>query len=161
MPEAEIETAVSTAPVVEVATDETDWKAEARKWETRAKENSERIKQLEVNAPAQATPALAEFETRLTAAETRATTSEETAAKTSAENARLAVALDKGITKDNLPLLTATTREALEVQADAILKLTTGSGRVPGQGGRDATVAGGNVAAGRELFDSSRKKSNS
>jgi len=112
-------------------------------------------------ADASAQARIAEFESRVAAAEQRANDASKTASETAIENARLAVAADKGIAKDQLPLLTATTREALEVQADAILKLSSGSGRVPGQGGRDSTGASGNVAAGRELFESSRKKSTS
>jgi hypothetical protein len=112
-------------------------------------------------ADAAALAKFAELESRFAAAEQRANASDAEAAKVATENARLAVAADKGITKDQLPLLTATTREGLEAQADAILKLSSGSGRVPGQGGRDASAAGGNVAAGRELFESSRKKSTS
>ena len=129
-----------------------DFKAKAEKFDA--------IKDTPV-ADAAAQARIAEFESRVTAAEQRATEAAQTASETAIENARLAVASDKGITKDQLPLLTATTREALEVQADAILKLSSGSGRVPGQGGRDSTAVGGSVAAGRELFDSSRKKSTS
>lgn len=79
---------------------------------------------------------LADLETRLSASETERATAAETARITAVDNARLSVAADKGIAKDLLPLLTATTREELIVQADALLKISSGSGRVPGQGGR-------------------------
>lgn len=93
------------------------------------------------------TERLLEFETRVTAAEKIATES-------SVELTRLQVATDKGITKDDLVLLTATTKEALEAQADRIVRLNAGSGRVPGQGGRDTGPLTGTVASGRELFES-------
>lgn len=129
-----------------------DFKAKAEKFDA--------IKDTPV-ADAAALAKFADLESRVTEATTRATTAEQAAAAIATENARLAVATDKGLAKEHLALLTATTREALEVQADAILKLTSGSGRVPGQGGRDANAAGGSVSAGRELFETSRKKSTS
>jgi hypothetical protein len=97
------------------------------------------------------TEKLSEFEGRVTTAERLAT-------ETQLKLDRSEVALEKGITKDHLPLLTATTREELEKQADAILKLSKGSGRVPGQGGRDTSAIGGAVSSGREIFDNKRSK---
>jgi hypothetical protein len=97
---------------------------------------------------------------RLNEAATRAENAERTANETSVKLLRSEVALDKGITKDDLVLLTATTREDLVAQADRIVKLNAGSGRVPGQGGRDSSsTTGGGVSAGKELFENSRKKS--
>lgn len=103
----------------------------------------------------------ADLETRLNATETRAAAAEAAAAETAVANARLSVAAEKGISKDHLPLLTAATREELVIQADAILKLTSGSGRVPGQGARGTAVVSGTVASGREIFENSRSKSKS
>lgn len=138
---------------------ETDWKAEARKWEARAKENGEKARQLEAKftTTAAVTQSGDDVTARLTDFEARVTTAERVANETGLELTRLQVATDKGITKDHLPLLTATTRDQLEVQADAILKLSSGSGRVPGQGGRDATATGGTVSSGREIFESRHK----
>jgi hypothetical protein len=161
--EAQGSTTEETKAETQTGSQETDWKAEARKWEARAKENGEKARQLEaktattaaVNQPGgEISARLAEFETRVTEAE-------RTANETGLELTRLQVATDKGIAKDHLPLLTATSREALEVQADAILKLSSGSGRVPGQGGRDATATGGTVSSGREIFESTRNKTKS
>jgi hypothetical protein len=95
---------------------------------------------------------------KLTEFEGRVTTAERLATETQLKLDRSEVALEKGIAKEHLPLLTATTREDLEKQADAILKLTKGSGRVPGQGARDTTAIGGAVSSGREIFDNKRTK---
>jgi len=140
----------------------TDWQAEARKWEARAKENFEKAQKFDL-LPTTPNPAPQDdgVNARLTEFETRVTTAERVANETGIELTRLQVATDKGIAKDHLPLLTATSREALEVQADAILKLSSGSGRVPGQGGRDATATGGTVSSGREIFESTRNKTKS
>jgi hypothetical protein len=87
----------------------------------------------------------------------RVTEAERVAAEAATKLVRLEVATDKGITKDHLALLTASSRDELVAQADAILRLTAGSGRVPGQGGRDANAVGGTVSAGRDLFESRKK----
>ena len=59
--------AAGDAPTLEVKPDETDWKAEARKWETRAKENGAKAKEFEKQQQASMTEAeraVAEAETR-------------------------------------------------------------------------------------------------
>jgi hypothetical protein len=105
---------------------------------------------------------LTEFGDRVTAAEKTASETQTQLTETQVELARKDVALDKGITKDQLPLLTATSREELEKQADAILKIAgaakASSGRVPGQGGRENGAGSSSVSAGRDLFANSRKK---
>lgn len=44
--------------------------------------------------------------------------------------------------------------------ADNSTEIKAGSGRDPGQGGRDAKATGGSVQAGRDLYDDSKKKPN-
>jgi hypothetical protein len=103
---------------------------------------------------------LADFEQRVTAAEKTATETQTELETARVELLRSQVALDKGIGKDDLILLTATTREDLDKQADRIAKLNSGSGKIPGQGSGGGT-GGSTVAAGREMFDSKHKKTTS
>jgi hypothetical protein len=103
------------------------------------------------------TKRLTAFEERVTAAEKTATETQDELSTTKVELLRSQVALDKGIAKDDLILLTATTKEDLDKQADRIVKLNSGSGKIPGQGAGGG-ASGGTVASGRELFDSKHKK---
>jgi hypothetical protein len=66
---------------------------------------------------------------------------------------RLEIAVEKGISKDDFVLLTASTQEDLEKQADAILKLRKGSAKDDGQGRRDGSPSGGSLDAGRERYE--------
>jgi hypothetical protein len=109
--------------------------------------------------PADVTAQLQQFEQRVTAAETTATQTQTQLTETQTELARKDVALDKGIAKEQLPLLTATTKEELEKQADAILALTRGSGRVPGQGGGGGNAPSG-LDAGRAEWEKRHPKKN-
>jgi hypothetical protein len=76
--------------------------------------------------------------------------------ETSVKLLRSEIALDKGIGKDDLPLLTATTEEDLNKQADRILALRgeaqKNSQRIPGQG------KGGNDASGLDAGKSEYEK---
>ena len=103
------------------------------------------------------TQRLSQFEDRVTAAEKTATETQDELNTTKVQLLRSEVALDKGIGKDDLILLTATTKDDLEKQADRIVKLNSGSGKIPGQGGGGGAGTG-TVAAGRELFDNKHKK---
>jgi hypothetical protein len=103
------------------------------------------------------TQRLTSFEERVTAAEKTATDTQNELEATRVRLVRSEVAIDKGIAKDDLILLTATTKEDLEKQADRIVKLNAGSGKIPGQGAGGGSGSG-TVAAGRELFDSKHKK---
>lgn len=88
---------------------ETDWQAEARKWEQRAKENksaAEKLAELEESKKTE-TERLTE---RLTAAEQRAL-----------DAARFEVALDKGLTRSQAKRLVGSTPEELAADADALL----------------------------------------
>jgi hypothetical protein len=103
------------------------------------------------------TQRLTAFEERVTAAEKTATDTQNELETTRVELLRSQVAIDKGIAKDDLILLTATTKDDLDKQADRIVKLNSGSGKIPGQGAGGG-ASGGTVSAGRDLFDSKHKK---
>lgn len=111
-PEAQAE---DTEPQGEVEVDATDWKAMARKWEQNAKSNreaAERWREYESSLKSEdekRAERLAEVEAELLAER--------------AERTRLEVASEKGITAEAVKLLTGTTREEIESQADALLKL--------------------------------------
>jgi hypothetical protein len=97
---------------------ETDWKAEARKWEQRAKENAA------LKAKAEKWDELEESQkTEIQKATDRAAAAEAKATEQAAKLARLEVAQEHGITKDEAKLLTGTTPEQLAEQAAAILAI--------------------------------------
>jgi hypothetical protein len=101
------------APTEKPAKVEPDWKAEARKWESRAKENSTAAAKLAEIEEAKKTN-----EQKL---EERATAAEKLAADRSLEADRALVALDKGLTASQAKRLVGTTREELEADADELL----------------------------------------
>lgn len=98
---------------VEPAKDETDWKAEARKWESRAKENAIAAGKLTALEEAQKTEAQ-----RL---EERASTAEKLAADNASDALRARVALEKGLTAAQEKRLVGSTREELLADADELL----------------------------------------
>src|SRR5690606_6191828 len=99
----------------------TDWKAESRKWEARAKENSEAAKRLGEIEEAQ--------KSEQQKLEERATKAEQTAAEKAAELARYQAAVKHKITDENeLKLLTGKTPEELESQAAAIVAIRGAQG---------------------------------
>ena len=108
-----IQEVVETEPQGEV--DTTDWKAEARKWEKRAKDSRE------------AAEKWSEYEKSLKPEQERL--AEELAiARSEAESARTAllrheVAAEKGVPADAVKLLVGSTREELEEAADVLLAL--------------------------------------
>lgn len=125
-----------TPPVAKAEKAEPDWKAEARKWETRAKENSKAAETLAALEEAKKTN-----EQKL---EERATAAEKVAAERSLEAERALVALDKGLTASQAKRLVGTTREELEADADELLadlgSKNTGQVRSdPSQGAKPAT----------------------
>lgn len=95
--------------------DSTDWKAEARKWEARAKADRELASKWREYESSQKT------EHEKLAEELARTQAE--AAAASAELLRLKVAADKGITGDATKLLKGSTQEELEAEADLLLSL--------------------------------------
>lgn len=97
---------------------ETDWKAEARKWEKRAKD---------AQGLREAAEKWAEYEASLKPAQERLA-EELQQTKAEAESARTAllryeIAADKGIPADAIKLLNGSTREELEDAADSLLAL--------------------------------------
>lgn len=101
-------------PAPEPKVDEIDWKAKAREWEKRAKENKS------------AADKLAEIEeaskTEAQKAADRLAAAEKAAADASTSLARLEVALAKGLTPSQAKRLVGNTREELEADADELLK---------------------------------------
>lgn len=109
-------------------TNEPDWKAEARKWEGRAKENSAaaaRLKELE-DAGKTETEKLRD---ELTAAQADGTTSK-------SELMRLRVSIRKGLTEAQAKRLQGTTEEELEADADELLSSFGGEKGKPAPKGR-------------------------
>lgn len=105
------------------------------------------------------TQRLSQFEERVTAAEKTANETQTELETTRVELVRSQVALDKGIAKDDLILLTATTKEDLEKQADRIVKLNAGSGKIPGQGAGGGDGKTG-LDAGRAEWEKRHPKKN-
>lgn len=106
-------------PEVEPQEDKTDWKAESRKWEARAKENNGaalKLTQLEEASKSELQKAI-----------DRATAAEASLADKEAEALRLTVAARHGISADNLDLLTGSTEDELEAKAKKIASLITDS----------------------------------
>lgn len=98
--------------------DRDHWKAEARKWETRAKENksaADELKKLKDEKLSDAEKA------------TQATKEAQTAASTATSEAlRLRIAMRKGLNESQAKRLVGTTEEELEADADDLLKTFKG-----------------------------------
>lgn len=102
-----VEVAPAQAPA------ETDWKAEAKKWESRAKENktaAERLAELEEASKTEAEKVA-----------DRAAKAEQRASEAEARLLRLSVASEKAIPTDLHQFLTASDEEGLRSQADLLL----------------------------------------
>lgn len=97
--------------------DETDWKAEARKWESRAKENFSATEELQKLKEAE--------KTELQRATDAASVAQRELASAKAEAARLRIAAAHGIDADHLDLLTGETDDELEVKAKKLAALIT------------------------------------
>ena len=108
------EPAITSEPVQEPA-QENDWKAEARKWEARAKENSGAASKLAAIEEASKTEAqkLAE----------RAENAERTASEKDRALLKLQVIVDHGIPKDYQDLVHGDTQEALVASAAKVKAL--------------------------------------
>lgn len=137
------------APATEAPKPDTDWKAEARKWEARAKANSDAAERLAALEDAQksAEQKIAE----------RAERAEAELAKVRAEADRTAVALAKGLTPSQAKRLVGSTREELEADATEMLADLGASGKVtapyvPGQQQIPDPLADESVAFVRQLF---------
>jgi hypothetical protein len=103
----------AAAETPEPPAQETDWKAEARKWEQRAKENSTAAAQLAAIEEANKTEAqkLAE----------RAENAEKALARQELEAARAQVALEKGLTASQAKRLVGESREEFLADADQLI----------------------------------------
>ena len=123
----------------------TDWKAEARKWEKRSKDNSD------------AAARLTEIEDASKSAEQRLQDqlAEATAKATGAESqlVRMQVAADKGLTPAQAKRLTGETRDELEADADELLELLTPPEQDPPPGGRPKVLRNGNLSDSTSGFD--------
>jgi hypothetical protein len=122
---------------------EIDWKAEARKWETRAKENTGAAERLAAIEEANKTEAQ-KLADRATAAETKANDS-------AAEALRWRIAAKHGITDaDAETFLTGKDETTLTAQAERLSELAKATGTTPKpdltQGARGATAATGDPA---------------
>lgn len=95
---------------------ETDWKAEARKWEQRAKDNTEAAKKLADLEEAN--------KTELQKAQDAAKAADERAAKAEQSALRASVASDKGVPAGSL---TGSTQEELEKSADELIAWRDGA----------------------------------
>jgi len=91
-----------------------DWKAEARKWERRAKENMEAARRLREAEEAE--------KTELQKLTERAEAAEKRAAEAEGKLLRLEVAQAKGLTAAQARRLQGATREELEADADELLE---------------------------------------
>lgn len=108
-------------PEATQAEDKTDWKAEARKWESRAKENSaaqQKLAELENASKSELQRAL-----------DRAEAAEKAIAEAQSESLRLTVAARHGITGDALELLSGSTEDELEAKAAKLAALITDSNK--------------------------------
>ena len=111
-------------PAQDPKVEETDWKAEARKWEQRAKENksaAEKLKELEDAKKTEAQRLAEERDSHKTRAE-----------KVEGELLRLRVGLAKGLTEAQAKRLVGSTKEELEADAEDLLATFGGGGSRPG-----------------------------
>ena len=124
---------------------DTDWKAESRKWEKRAKENDEARKELDQIKEAQKSDA--EKANDKLANEIRR------ANEATALALRYKIALVKGIAIEDADLfMTATDEDTLSKQADRLAQRTPERkpGHIPTQGTGDPKPPGSTYSSGRE-----------
>lgn len=146
------EIVMSEVPAVEAATipaepaasaQETDWKAEARKWEARAKENSgaaSKLAEIEESKKSETQ----KLQEQLTALQDRAATAER-------DRARLAVIAKHGIPEDFHDLVHGTDAESLEASAAKVKSLIATSAQpqqsatfvIPDEGGSPSLALNG------------------
>jgi len=125
--------------------DETDWQAEAKKWERRAKENHAAAQKLTQIEESQKSEQQKQSD-RLAAAEQRAATAEH-------RMLRYEVAAEKGLPADLAGILSGDNREDLEAQADTLLKHLNSTGGKPKPPPADAVAGRGGNGGGREPRD--------
>lgn len=127
--------------------DGTDWKAEARKWEQRAKKNSDAAARLQEIEDAKKS-AEQKLQEAADAAAQRAEQAE-------AQLMRLQVAASKGLTPAQAKRLSGSTQEELEADAEELLEMLTPPKPDPPPGGRPKPLHSGNgdPAGDAEGFD--------
>ena len=144
---AENEVTEVEVPAQEPEQQETDWKAEARKWEQRAKDANRRVKDLE---PFEAKVSELEeaSKSELEKAQERAERAERALAEASATAVRAEVAAEKGVP---VALLSGDSREALIASAEALLVFRDETARkgnyVPSEGRNSNIDKGGDTRA--------------
>jgi len=121
-----------------------DWKAEARKWERRAKENMEAARRLREAEEAE--------KTELQKMAERAEAAEKRAAEAEGRLLRLEVAQAKGLTAAQAKRLTGSTREELEADADELLEAFGAKKAEPKEGDGDEGEAKPDESAGAAIF---------
>lgn len=144
---ADEDTQETPAPAQEPDSQDTDWKAEARKWEQRAKDANRRAKELEPLA-AKVTEVEEASKSELQKAQERAEAAEEALGEATLVAARAEVAAAKGVPA---ALLYGDSREALEASADALLAFRDETARkgnyVPSEGRNSNIDKGGDTRA--------------
>lgn len=121
-----------------------DWKAEARKWERRAKENMEAARRLREAEEAE--------KTELQKLAERAEAAEKRAAEAEGRLLRLEVAQAKGLTAAQARRLQGATREELEADADDLLAAFGAKKDEPKEGDGDEGEAKPDESAGAAIF---------
>lgn len=121
-----------------------DWKAEARKWERRAKENADAARRL-AEAEDASKSDIEKLSERAAAAEKRAEEAERRAL-------RMEVAQAKGLTPAQAKRLTGSTREELEADADDLLEAFGAKKDEPKEGDGDEGEAKPDESAGAAIF---------
>lgn len=121
-----------------------DWKAEARKWERRAKENAEAARRLREAEEAE--------KTELQKLAERAEAAEKRAAEAEGRLLRLEVAQAKGLTAAQARRLQGATREELEADADELLEAFGAKKAEPKEGDGDEGEAKPDASAGAAIF---------
>ena len=122
--------AIPVEPVVEPVVDSTDWKAEARKWEQRSKENKSALDEL-TEHHATATGQVAELTTKVSTFESERARAE-LVAKVAGDAGVPAAAL-RGSTEEELTAHAATLKELLKPSAPIV----SGQAKSPSESSND------------------------
>jgi hypothetical protein len=137
------ESAATTEPAVQAPAQETDWKAEARKWEARAKENNSAATKLAEIEEANKSEAQ-KLQEQLASLQERATSAER-------DRERLAVTAKHGIPVEYQDLVHGSDADALEASASKVKSLIATSAQpqqsasfvIPDEGGSPSLALNG------------------
>src|SRR5690606_20385728 len=127
-----------------------DWKAEARKWERRAKENMEAARRLREAEEAE--------KTELQKLTERAEAAEKRAAEAEGRLLRLEVAQAKGLTAAQARRLQGATREELEADADELLEAFGAKKKPESEPDGDKPDGTGDAPVGAAVFGRPRER---